>query len=50
VVGAEVGVEAQLLGETGHRELVVVGGTFLGLGEDPEAHERFLPGRPLQVG
>ena len=38
VVGAEVGVEAELLGEAGDRELVVVGRPFLGLGEDPEAH------------
>ena len=38
MVGAEVGVEAELLGEERDRELVVVGGPFLGLGEDPEAH------------
>ena len=42
VVGAEVGVEAELLGEARHRELVVVAGAFLGLGEDPEAHVRVL--------
>ena len=38
VVGAEVGVEAELLGEQRDRELVVVGRPLLGFGEDPEAH------------
>ena len=44
VVGPEVGVEAQLLGEECDRELVVVGRPLLGFGEDPEAHRSFLPG------
>ena len=38
VVGAEEGVEAELLGGSGDGEQVVVGGALLGLGEDPEVH------------
>ena len=38
VVGAEEGVEAELLGAPGDGEQVVVGGALLGLGEDAELH------------
>ena len=38
VVRAEEGVEAQLLGRLGHRQLGLVGGTLLGLDEDAQVH------------
>ena len=39
VVRAEEGVEAQLLGQLGDGEKLVVGGALLGLGEDSEVHK-----------
>ena len=45
VVGAEEGVEADLLGAPGDGEQVVVGGALLGLGEDPQLHAPTLASR-----
>ncbi len=38
VVGAEEGVEAELLGEAGDSEELVIAGALLGFGEDAELH------------
>ncbi|CAM5274284.1 hypothetical protein SHIRM173S_02957 [Streptomyces hirsutus] len=49
VVGAEEGVEAEVLGGLGDGEQGVVGGPLLGLGEDPEIHSPILPARTRQA-
>ena len=46
VVGAEEGVEADLLGAPGDGQQVVVGGALLGLGEDPQFHAPTLTSAP----
>ena len=45
VIGAEEGVEAELLAEAGERRELGVVRALLGLGEDSQAHGRTLPPR-----